>query len=124
MRNHNVLPYTTDARELASRFRKSMSFAERIFWNATKNSQLGVVMRRQLPILDYVVDFYIKEIGLAIEIDGSSHDNNALEDGHRQGRIEELGVRFVRFSNSQVINEMPRVLEEIKLLIAEYRAEM
>lgn len=122
MRNHNVLPYSKDARELASRLRKEMTQSELIFWNATKGSQLGVVMRRQLPVLDYVVDFYIKEIGLAIEIDGSSHHNNVLEDGLRQGRIEELGVHFIRFSNKQIINDLPQVLSQLKQLIVEMKS--
>jgi very-short-patch-repair endonuclease len=60
-----------------------MTITEKLFWEEVKQSKLGVVVRRQMPILDYVVDFYIKEIGLAIELDGFSHDNNVLEDGKR-----------------------------------------
>jgi|GEM_PF-3925580 len=57
MRNHNILPYTREARELASRLRKRMTPQEKLFWKATKSSKLDIVMRRQMPILDYVVDF-------------------------------------------------------------------
>ena len=117
MRNHNILPYSREARELASELRKNMTPTEKIFWNATKNSKLGVVMRRQIPALYYVVDFYIKEIGLAIEIDGSIHNHNVLEDGLRQTRIEELGVQFIRFSNKQILNDLPAVLLELKGII-------
>ena len=53
MRNHNILPYTKDARELARQLRKQMTKPEKIFWQATKSSQLDVIMRRQMPILDY-----------------------------------------------------------------------
>jgi len=98
-----------------------MTGCELIFWNATKNSQLGIVMRRQMPILDYVVDFYIKEIGLVIEIDGSSHDNKELEDGIRQGRIEKLGVTFIRFSNEQVKYNLSKVLEKLNKKIKEMK---
>jgi len=121
MRNHNILPYSADARDLASRLRKKMTTCELIFWNATKKSQMHIVMRRQMPILDYVVDFYIKDIGLVIEIDGSSHNNNVLEDGKRQGRIEELGVTFVRFTNEQIIHTLPAVLEELESIIFDMR---
>lgn len=96
-----------------------MTKTETVFWERTKKSQLGVVVRRQMPILDYVVDFYIKEIGLAIEIDGSSHDNRFLEDAHRQGRIEELGVKFIRFTNDQIERNIDDVLGELKALIDE-----
>jgi very-short-patch-repair endonuclease len=72
-----------------------------------------------MPILDYVVDFYIKSIGLAIELDGSSHHNNVLEDGKRQSRIEELGVTFIRFSNHEVQNNMESVLKKLIEVIRE-----
>lgn len=119
MRNHNVLPYTAEARDLSKRLRANMTKTERLFWDQVKASQLGVVVRRQMPILDYVVDFYIKSIGLAIELDGSSHDNNVLEDGKRQSRIEELGVTFIRFSNHEVQNNMESVLKKLIEVIRE-----
>ena len=121
MRNHNILPYTKDARELSRQLRKEMTKPEKKFWQATKSSNLGVVVRRQMPILDYVVDFYIKEIGLAIEIDGKIHQNNVLEDGKRQARIEKLGVTFIRFNNDQILNDLPSVLKELQILIDEMR---
>jgi very-short-patch-repair endonuclease len=122
MRNHNILPYTKDARQLSIYLRKSMTSSEKMFWNATKSSKLGVVVRRQMPILDYVVDFYIKEVGLAIEIDGEIHNDNVLEDGVRQARIEKLGVHFIRFTNKEVNNNLPEVIGELKKLIDEMKA--
>jgi very-short-patch-repair endonuclease len=121
MRNHNIIPYTKDARKLASQLRKNMTPCEMSFWIATKSSQLGVVVRRQMPILDYVVDFYIKEIGLAIEIDGGIHNDNTLEDGMRQARIEKLGIQFIRFTNKQVADNLPDVLKELKQVIEEMK---
>ena len=121
MRNHNVLPYTRDARDLSKQLRKNMTRSEKVFWRATQSSKLDVVIRRQMPILDYVVDFYIKEIGLAIEIDGQIHEDNVLEDGMRQARIEKLGVKFVRFTNQRILNELPSVLKELELLIDRMR---
>jgi very-short-patch-repair endonuclease len=121
MRNHNILPYTREARELASQLRKNMTASEKIFWSAVKKSKLGVVMRRQMPILEYVVDFYVKEIGLAIEIDGSIHNENILEDGMRQARIEKLGVQFIRFTNYQINNQLSDVIAELKFMIKEMK---
>ena len=121
MRNHNILPYTREARELASQLRKNMTASEKIFWSAVKKSKLGVVMRRQMPILEYVVDFYVKEIGLAIEIDGSIHNENILEDGLRQARIEKLGVQFIRFTNYQINNQLSDVIAELKFMIKEMK---
>ena len=74
---------------------------------------------RQVPILNYIVDFYCHEIGLAIEIDGTLHDHNFLEDAERQGKMEKNGVRFLRFSNDEVLNNLDSVLKVIRNYIEE-----
>ncbi|MBW1294729.1 endonuclease domain-containing protein [Aquimarina litoralis] len=109
-----VLPYTKEARALSKILRKEMTGSEKVIWEKIRKKQLEVDFFRQFPILDYVVDFYCKEIGLAIEIDGSLHDNQFIEDSKRQSRIEQLGVKFIRFSNDQVLNNFEVVLKELK----------
>ena len=105
----NILPYTPEAREKAK-----MTKSEKVFWEGIRKEQLHIRFYRQFPILDYIVDFYCKEIGLAIEIDGKSHQNRFLEDSHRQERIETLGVRFLRFTNKEVLEDLDNVLQELK----------
>ncbi|WP_317228619.1 MULTISPECIES: DUF559 domain-containing protein [Chryseobacterium] len=39
---------------------------------------------RQRIIGNYIVDFYVKTLGLIIEIDGSSHDGKEIYDSIRQ----------------------------------------
>ncbi len=114
---HNILPYTLEAREFSKKLRKNMTASERKLWNKIKGKQCKVQFLRQFPILGYVVDFYAKEIGLAIEVDGNSHDNRMLEDSKRQERIEKLGVRFIRFTNKQIENNINNVLEELSKTI-------
>ncbi len=117
----NILPYTQSARDLSRTLRKNMTQCENLLWERIKKKQLKTQFFRQFPILDYVVDFYSKEIGLAIEIDGSSHNNMFLEDSHRQERIEKLGVKFIRFNNDEIISNIEDVLkrlsDEIKLMV-------
>jgi len=71
-------------------------------------------------MLNYIVDFYCHEIGLAIEIDGSSHDHSFFYDARRQGALEKYGVKFLRFSNEKVKKEMFSVLLVIKEKVNEY----
>ena len=52
---------------------------------------------RQRPIDNFIVDFYCKELRLAIEIDGDSHQDKATADRKRQKRLESLGVTVFRF---------------------------
>ena len=61
-------------------------------------------------MLNYIVDFYCHEIGLVIEIDGSSHDFNYFNDVNRQDKLETYGIEFLRFSNDEILNNMFSVI--------------
>ena len=80
--------------------------AEVLLWKNIKNKALGVQFHRQVPMLEYIVDFYCHELMLAIEIDGNSHDYRYFEDKNRQNKLEEQGVHFIRFTDSDVKNNM------------------
>jgi very-short-patch-repair endonuclease len=75
----------------------------------------GYDFDRQRPIDRYIVDFYCKNLKLAIEIDGSSHDGEEakVNDRIRQERLESLGVRFLRFTDADVKQRMELVVGEI-----------
>ena len=78
-------------------------------------------------MLSYIVDFYCHEIGLAIEIDGSSHDHKFLYDAKRQGRLEAEGVQFIRFTDREVKKELFSVLlaleEKVRELVDEQESD-
>ena len=61
-------------------------------------------------MLNYIVDFYSHEIMLAIEIDGSSHDNKQNYDYKRQYELEQYGVTFLRLPDRDVKQQMCSVL--------------
>ena len=71
-----------------------------------KNKALGVQFHRQVPIKEYIVDFYCNELMLAIEIDGDSHLYKYDYDQKRQGELELLGITFLRFSDFDVKQNM------------------
>ena len=78
---------------------------------------MGMDFDRQRPILNYIVDFYCKDLMLAIEIDGSSHQFKSDEDIIRQNELEEAGVRFLRFSDAEVKYKIDDVLQIIARFI-------
>ncbi len=43
---------------------------------------------------------------LVIEIDGNSHEFKYEYDAKRQGRLEKYGLKFIRFTDAQVKNEI------------------
>jgi very-short-patch-repair endonuclease len=92
-----------------------MTISEVLLWNELKNKKMmGFDFDRQRPVGEYIVDFYCKDLLLAIEIDGDSHFYNYKNDEIRQRELEGLGVRFIRFDDSEVkknINNVLRVIE-------------
>ena len=84
-----------------------MSIAEKYIWKALlSRNKMGVKFKRQRPIDNYIVDFFSQEIGLIIEVDGSSHFTKGEYDFARQKRLESLGFVFLRFEECEVINNI------------------
>ena len=111
-----IIPYNPKLVPLAKKLRKDMTLSEVLLWQELKGKQmLGFNFDRQRPIDEYIVDFYCKDLQLAIEIDGESHTHEevAENDKIRQKRLEGLGVRFLRFDDLEVKREMGYVLNEI-----------
>ena len=113
---HRIIPYNPILKERARRLRKNMTPGEVKLWQRLKRKQLlGYDFDRQRPIDQFIVDFYCKQLMLAIEIDGSSHDSEAAQakDRKRQARLEALGVRFLRFREAEVHRDIEAVVEAI-----------
>ena len=104
-------------KEKRRKLRKNMTKAEVLLWLQLKNKQiLGQRFLRQYSVGPYVLDFYGTEKRLAIEVDGATHNSDEeLEyDKFRQSEIENLGIKFLRFTNEMIYEDMNYVLEEIK----------
>jgi len=89
------------AREL----RLAMSPPERRLWALLRGRQCGVGFRRQHPVGPYIADFYCREAGLVVEIDGDSHYREAeaiRHDAARDKYMARLGLRVLRFAASDV----------------------
>ncbi len=85
---------------------------------------MGYDFDRQRPIGRYIVDFYCKDLHLAIEVDGTTHFEEGArhKDLIRQTNLESMNVSFLRFDGLEVINKVENVLEEIKDWIKLYEA--
>ncbi|MFA6588488.1 MAG: endonuclease domain-containing protein [Patescibacteria group bacterium] len=96
--------------------RKNMPKAEILLWGKLKNKQLlGFKFRRQFSVGRYVVDFYCPQLRLAIEIDGETHLSKDAKsyDQERQKIIEKFDIKFLRFWNTDIYNNIDGVLERI-----------
>lgn len=114
--------YTTN-RELiqkARELRKNMTLAEKILWSELKSKKLsGYKFRRQLPVFDYIVDFYCYELNLIIEIDGPVHNLPEIEiyDDKRDKLFRTNGYVVMHLSNDEVVSNLDTTLTKINELI-------
>jgi very-short-patch-repair endonuclease len=71
--------------------------------------------RRQYSVGAFVIDFYCPELKLAIEVDGDSHFQQGAEkrDADRETFIKQYGIKFLRFTNSDVRENLYGVLTQI-----------
>ena len=117
----NIIPYNPKLREFARYLRNNSTLSEVLLWKEIKNKALGVEFKRQVPILDYIVDFYCQELKLAIEVDGHIHDFRYIEDKVRQEQIEQWGITFIRFSNEDIKTNMFSVVLSLESKIDELK---
>ncbi len=106
-------------KKLARSLRQNMTFAEVLLWQRIRKKQLEVQFHRQVPMLNYIVDFYCHEIKLVIEVDGGVHDHPevSIGDWKRQNQIESYGVHVLRFENKEIKQDIESVLENIRHVI-------
>lgn len=116
---NTIIPYEPHLKEYARILRKNSTLSEVLLWNKIKNKAFDVQFHRQVPILNYIVDFYCHEINLAIEIDGDSHLYKYDYDLERQDEIEKYNIKFIRFSDTDAKNNMFSVLLSLEEIINE-----
>ncbi len=108
------IPYDPKLKELARDLRKHSTLGEVLLWNRIRNRQLrGYKFLRQRPVGSYIVDFFCRELSLAIEIDGGSHDRKLQEDRDREQWLETCGILVIRFMESDVRSNMEGALQRL-----------
>jgi very-short-patch-repair endonuclease len=111
-----MLPYNKKLKARSRELRSSMTDAEIALWGKLRRKQLhGLQFYRQKPLGKFIVDFYCPAAQLVIEIDGGQHyqDDGRIRDGLRDGYLESLGLRVLRFSNLDVLTNMDGVIAAI-----------
>ncbi len=113
----NVAPHQWGKlKPLAREMRHEPTPAEERLWQSVRNRRMnGVKFRRQHTIEYFIVDFVCLEQHLIIEVDGSVHEDAAQQqyDAERQAHLEGRGFRILRFTNGDVFQSLPAVLEVI-----------
>jgi very-short-patch-repair endonuclease len=108
----------------ARQLRRNSTHVEMKLWQRLRNKQLGADFRRQHPAGPFVLDFYCPALRLAIELDGGQHGNTeaAQRDSKRKQWLADRNVVEIRFWNSDVVENLPGVLELIALKVSELQS--
>ena len=112
-----IIHYNPKLKALAAQLRSRGTKSEILLWNQLKGGQLnGLRFIRQKPIGDFIVDFYCKEVGLVIELDGLSHQCNEVMDldERKQSYLESIGLKVIRFEDEEVILDIRNVMRVIE----------
>ena len=122
-RKIEVLPKNKELLARSRSLRKGYVLSEVIFWKQVRNNEFHQIdFDRQRIIGNYIVDFYIKSLGIVIEIDGSSHNDKEEYDRKRQQFLESLDLKVYRISDFRVKNDLLNVMKELEEYIIEYFA--
>ena len=103
----------------AQALRKNMTKEERRLWYEYLHSY-PYRFRRQVTFGNYILDFYCAAAKLAIELDGSQHcdPSEQLYDQHRTAYLNSLGIYVLRFSNLDVLQNLPGVCQQIDMVVS------
>ena len=102
--------------DFARTMRHQATPPEAHLWKRLRGNILGVTFRRQHQIGPYIADFYCRQAGLIIEVDGvgaHSSDDAKEYDGKRDAYLSALCLRVIRFTASDVFYRTNAVVEAI-----------
>ena len=106
--------YNEKLQSNARTLRKNMTKEERRLWYDCLKL-LPMTVHRQKVLGQYIVDFYIAQAKLVIEVDGSQHYETAGQnaDQKRDEYLQSLGLTVLRIPNNAISQNFEGVCEEI-----------
>lgn len=113
--------------EKAKILREHMTEAELKLWNILRNRKMiNLRFKPQHPIDIFIADFYCHSLKLVIEVDGGIHNTNDQReyDIGREAELLQWGIKVIRFTNDEVINDIYLVRKKIEQNCIERRSEL
>ena len=114
------LPYNPQLKSRVRALRKAGNYPEVVFWKQVHKSLFWKIdFDRQRIIGNYIVDFYVKSLGLVVEIDGESHNEKEDYDLKREDYFKSFGLKVFRISSLRVLDDLTNVMVELEEFIVE-----
>jgi very-short-patch-repair endonuclease len=118
---------TPDIFRKAKELRRYETESEKRFWaKLCRNQLIGLKFRRQHPINRFIVDFYCVKIKLVIEVDGNIHEipENKVYDIGRSQILNDFGIKVIRFTNEEFIEDIEKVIKNIEKNVIQLMADI
>ena len=114
------MQHNTKLTPFAQKLRKNMTKEERRLWYEYLRDY-PYQFRRQVTFGNYILDFYCAAAKLAIELDGSQHyePEGQRYDAQRSAYLRRIGIQVLRFSNTEVLQNLTGVCQAIDMAVAE-----
>ena len=111
---YKMIPYNKSLVSNARLLRKNMTPEEKHLWYDFLK-RLPITVKRQHNIENYIVDFYIAEKKIVIEIDGLQHTSpeHRKADTQRDITLKKWDITVLRYSNENIRNNFIAVTEDI-----------
>ena len=107
----------------ASELRQNMTPTEWSLWQHLRAGRfLGYHFRRQQMIDRLIVDFYCHKAALVVEVDGGIHLEQHAYDRERELFLRDIGLRVLRFANTEVEHNLEEVLHAILQACQQHQA--
>lgn len=102
-------------KQKARTLRKNGVLSEVVFWRLVKAGTIhDIDFHRQICVGPYIVDFYIRDFGVAIELDGASHIGKYEYDKQRDVYLQSLGMYIIHIQANLVLRNPESVLRFIE----------
>ena len=98
--------------------RASPTPTEQLLWNHLRGRRLGVVFRRQVPLLGrFIADFYAPSRRLVLEVDVAYPGERGRADARRDAALVRAGYRVVRLEGSLIASNIEAALALIRVAL-------
>ncbi len=124
MLHGTIIPYDKKLTVAARELRNNQTPAEKSIWQFLKRDATQYRFLRQKPIDHFIVDFYCSQLLLAIEIDGSYHEEKIDYDQQRSDKLATYGIKVIRYTNQQVLTDFDNTKKDLMNRLAERHQDL
>jgi very-short-patch-repair endonuclease len=109
-----MLPYNRKLKEYSQALRKNATKEEKRLWYDFLRNY-PIQFQRQKVIGNFIIDFYCDKAKIAIEIDGTQHNEAEakLYDEERTAELKKFNISVIRFTNQEIRTSFTGVCETI-----------